>query len=112
MPQAYGSRRLAAFGPPDGELGPRPADGLGRGGKNRRIPIGKSAVHWLQRYLSVRRQFGNEGKPELFLHRGRPLTRQMAWSIIKAYALQVGVPDISPHTLRHSFGTHLMQHGA
>jgi len=84
----------------------------GKGSKERRIPIGKSAVHWLQRYLLVRKQFGHEGKPELFLHRGRPLTRQLAWSIIKAYALQAGVPDISPHTLRHSFGTHLMQHGA
>jgi integrase/recombinase XerD len=84
----------------------------GKGSKERRIPIGKSAVHWLQRYLAIRKQFGNEGKPELFLHRGRALTRQLAWSIIKEYAAAAGVPDISPHTLRHSFGTHLMQHGA
>ena len=84
----------------------------GKGSKERRIPIGKSAVHWVQRYLAIRKQFGNEGKPELFLNRGRPLTRQIAWSIIKAYAATAGVPDISPHTLRHSFGTHLMQHGA
>ena len=40
------------------------------------------------------------------------MTRQTAWAIIKTYAAQAGVPDISPHTLRHSFGTHLMQHGA
>ena len=84
----------------------------GKGSKERRIPIGKSAVHWLQRYLSVRKQFGNESKPELFLHRGRSLSRQTAWSIIKTHAATAGVPDISPHTLRHSFGTHLMQHGA
>ena len=84
----------------------------GKGNKERRIPIGKSAVHWLQRYLALRKQFGNEGKPQLFLHRGRLMTRQNAWSIIKAYAATAGVPDISPHTLRHSFGTHLMQHGA
>jgi integrase/recombinase XerD len=84
----------------------------GKGSKERRIPIGKSAVHWLQRYLALRKEFGNEAKPELFLHRGRVLTRQAAWSIIKTYAATAGVPDISPHTLRHSFGTHLMQHGA
>ena len=84
----------------------------GKGSKERRIPIGKSAVHWLQRYLAIRKQFGNEGKPELFLHHGRTMTRQTAWSIIKGHALTAGVPDISPHTLRHSFGTHLMQHGA
>jgi integrase/recombinase XerD len=84
----------------------------GKGSKQRRIPIGKSAVHWLQRYLGIRRQLGNEATPELFLHRGRQMTRQTAWTIIKTYAAQAGVPDISPHTLRHSFGTHLMQHGA
>ena len=84
----------------------------GKGSKQRRIPIGKSAVHWLQRYLGIRKQFGSEAKAELFLNRGRVLTRQAAWAIIKTYAAQAGVPDISPHTLRHSFGTHLMQHGA
>lgn len=84
----------------------------GKGSKERRIPIGKSAVHWVQRYLAIRKQFGSEAKPELFLHRGRALTRQIAWSIIKTHAATAGVPDISPHTLRHSFGTHLMQHGA
>ena len=46
----------------------------GKGSKQRRIPIGKSAVHWIQRYLGVRRQLGNEAKPELFLHRGRQMT--------------------------------------
>ncbi len=84
----------------------------GKGNKQRRIPVGKSAVHWLQRYLAVRKQFGNDGKFELFLHRGKRLTRQTAWALIKKYAALAGVPDISPHTLRHSFGTHLMQHGA
>ena len=84
----------------------------GKGSKQRRIPIGKSAVHWLQRYLGIRKQLGSEAKPELFLHRGRQLTRQAAWAIIKTHAAHAGVPDISPHTLRHSFGTHLMQHGA
>ena len=84
----------------------------GKGSKQRRVPIGKSAVHWLQRYLGIRKQMGNEAKPELFLHRGKKITRQTVWSVLKTYAAQAGVPDISPHTLRHSFGTHLMQHGA
>src|SRR3989441_9798402 len=85
----------------------------GKGSKQRRIPIGKSAVHWLQRYLGVRKRLGNEARPDLFFGpRARPLTRQTAWSIIKTHAACAGVPDISPHTLRHSFGTHLMQHGA
>jgi integrase/recombinase XerD len=85
---------------------------FGKGSKQRRIPIGKSAVNWLQKYLSVRRQLGQEAKPELFVHRDRRMTRQTAWAIIKTHAAHAGVPDISPHTLRHSFGTHLMQHGA
>jgi len=84
----------------------------GKGNKQRRIPIGKSAIHWLQRYCAVRKQFGNQNKPELFLHRGRAMNRHDAWRIIKTHAAAAGVPDISPHTLRHSFGTHLMQHGA
>jgi len=83
----------------------------GKGSKQRRIPIGKSAVHWLQRYLAIRDRSGSN-QAILFLNRGRGLTRQLAWSIIKTHAASAQVPDISPHTLRHSFGTHLMQHGA
>jgi len=84
----------------------------GKGNKQRRVPIGKSAIHWLQQYSRLRKQLGSEAKPHLFLHRGRALTRQDAWAIIKKHAAKAGVPDISPHTLRHSFATHLLQHGA
>jgi integrase/recombinase XerD len=84
----------------------------GKGNKERRIPVGKSAIHWLGQYLRVRKRLGSESKLHLFLHRGRALTRQIAWSIIKTHAARAGVPDISPHTLRHSFATHLLQHGA
>ena len=84
---------------------------FGKGSKQRRIPIGKSAVHWLQRYIGVRNRL-DSNSPILFLNRGRALTRQLAWSIIKTHAAKAEVPNISPHTLRHSFGTHLMQHGA
>lgn len=83
----------------------------GKGSKQRRIPIGKSAVHWVQRYIAVRDRLGSNN-PVLFLNRGRALSRQVAWAIIKSHAVTACVPDISPHTLRHSFGTHLMQHGA
>ena len=84
----------------------------GKGNKQRRVPIGKAAIHWIQKYLSVRQRLGSESKPHLFLHRGRVMTRQTAWAIIKQHAATAGVPDISPHTLRHSFATHLLQHGA
>jgi len=84
----------------------------GKGSKQRRVPVGKSAISWLQKYAQVRRSLGSETNPNLFLHRGRALTRQTAWSIVKTHAERAGVPDISPHTLRHSFATHLFQHGA
>jgi len=84
----------------------------GKGNKERRIPVGKSAIHWLRQYLRVRKRLGSESKPQLFLRHGRALTRQIAWSIIKTHATRARVPDISPHTLRHSFATHLLQHGA
>ena len=83
----------------------------GKGSKQRRIPIGKSAVRWLQRYIAARDRLGSNN-PILFLNRGRALNRQLAWSIIKTHAATAGVPHISPHSLRHSFATHLMQHGA
>ena len=84
----------------------------GKGNKERRVPIGKAAIHWIQKYLTVRKRLGSQLKPHLFLHRGRALTRQTAWMIIKQHAATAGVPEISPHTLRHSFATHLLQHGA
>jgi integrase/recombinase XerD len=84
----------------------------GKGSKERRVPVGKSAIHWLQRYASLKKTYGQSPYPNLFLHRGKPLTRQNAWSIIKRYADSAGLSDVSPHTLRHSFATHLLQHGA
>ncbi len=84
----------------------------GKGSKERRVPIGKSAIHWLQQYSAIRAGYGKPTSPNLFLNRGKPITRQFAWSMIKRYANKAGVKDISPHTLRHSFATHLLQHGA
>ena len=84
----------------------------GKGNKERRVPVGKSAIHWLQRYAIVKVGYGRSPYPNFFLQRGKPLTRQMAWSLIKTYAEQIGLQNVSPHTLRHSFATHLLQHGA
>ncbi|HUE84037.1 MAG TPA: site-specific tyrosine recombinase XerD [Pyrinomonadaceae bacterium] len=84
----------------------------GKGSKERRVPIGKSAIHWLQQYLAVKAAYGQATSPFLFLHHGRPMTRHHARLVIKRYAASAGVKDISPHTLRHSFATHLLQNGA
>lgn len=84
----------------------------GKGSKERRVPLGKSAIHWLQQYLAIKAGYGKSTYPNLFLHRGKPFTRQLAWAIIKGYAEQIGISNVSPHTLRHSFATHLLQHGA
>jgi integrase/recombinase XerD len=84
----------------------------GKGSKERRVPLGKSAIHWLQQYASVKAGYGKSSLPHLFLQRGKPFTRQLAWSMIKRHAERVGIKNVSPHTLRHSFATHLLQHGA
>lgn len=84
----------------------------GKGSKERRVPVGKSAIHWLQQYASVKARYGKAAYPNLFLSRGKPLTRQFAWAMIKTYAANIGLQNVSPHTLRHSFATHLLQHGA
>ncbi|HEY6233279.1 MAG TPA: site-specific tyrosine recombinase XerD [Pyrinomonadaceae bacterium] len=84
----------------------------GKGSKERRVPVGKSAIHWLQQYAAVKAGFGQSRYPNLFLHRGKPLTRHVAWAMIKSYAETIGLQHVSPHTLRHSFATHLLQHGA
>ncbi|HAF13410.1 MAG TPA: site-specific tyrosine recombinase XerD [Blastocatellia bacterium] len=84
----------------------------GKGSKERRVPVGKSAIHWLQQYTAVKAGYGKTPYANLFLHRGKPLTRQFAWAMIKGYAEKIGIQNVSPHTLRHSFATHLLQHGA
>jgi len=84
----------------------------GKGSKERRVPVGKSAIHWLQQWVAVKEGSGRPAYPNLFLKAGKPLTRQAAWSIIKKHAATAGISGVSPHTLRHSFATHLLQHGA
>lgn len=89
----------------------------GKGGKDRLVPVGENALDWIGRYLHDARPVLAKGRtPDaLFLsNRAAGMTRQMAWTIIKKHALAAGIPakKISPHVLRHSFATHLLNHGA
>ena len=86
----------------------------GKGQKDRLIPFGESAEHWIRAWLVLRPGFRAKG-PELFVgQRGEPLTRQHLWRLLKGYARTAGLrPEgVSPHVLRHAFATHLLDHGA
>jgi integrase/recombinase XerD len=88
---------------------------LGKGSKERVVPMVALAVEKLQLYLSQGRPRLLQGRPSpyVFLNRrGGKLTRQGFWKILKNYARELGVRDLSPHTLRHSFATHLLSRGA
>lgn len=89
---------------------------LGKGSKERLVPMGEEAQHWLERYLAeVRPEFDRSGRSEtVFLTaRGAGMTRQAFWYRVKAHARAAGIRQaISPHSLRHSFATHLLNHGA
>ena len=85
----------------------------GKGSKTRKVPLGKSAVEWLKSYLVVRRKKENIENQNLFVGSlGKSLSRQEIFSLVKAYGEKIGRGDISPHTLRHSFATHLVQNQA
>lgn len=82
----------------------------GKGSKQRIIPLGRSALGWLQKYLKRRNDLPGD---HLFLdERYGGLTRQSVWKMIKIYAERSGLRNVSPHTLRHSFATHLLERGA
>lgn len=89
---------------------------IGKGNKERLVPMGEVAAEWIQRYqLQARGEIlGEQKTPDLFVtQRGAAMTRQMFWHTIKAQAFRAGIHvPISPHTLRHAFATHLINHGA
>lgn len=88
----------------------------GKGSKERLVPFGEIAHDWLRRYLADGRAEILQGQVSdaLFVTaRGGPMTRQMFWKLVKAYAVRAHVTaPLSPHTLRHAFATHLLNHGA
>ncbi|NGQ94658.1 site-specific tyrosine recombinase XerD [Brevibacillus sp. SYP-B805] len=89
---------------------------LGKGSKERIIPLGSMAIEIVRQYIEVGRPKLLKEKQEtaLFLnHLGKQITRQGFWKIMKRYARQVNIrTEITPHTLRHSFATHLLENGA
>lgn len=86
---------------------------IGKGSKTRRVPVGSSAIEWLGRYMAARRKTDDLDVPELFVSEvGRRINRRTVYSMIKAMAQAAGLEDVSPHTLRHSFATHLVQNRA
>jgi len=90
----------------------------GKGGKQRYVPVGRYAVKALDAYLvrgrpALAGRAARKASPAVFLNaRGGRLTRQGAWGILREAAVRSGKPDVSPHTLRHSFATHLLDGGA
>ncbi len=93
---------------------------LGKGNKERLVPFGEVASLWLARYLAVARPelLAGQATQDLFVstrgaHAGSAMSRVMFWMIVKKYARQAGITvPLSPHTLRHAFATHLLNHGA
>ena len=89
---------------------------LGKGGKERIVPLGEQAMSWIERYLKDARPdlLGPRQCETLFVtRRGAGMSRQAFWQNIKRYAVQAGIESsLSPHTLRHAFATHLLNHGA
>lgn len=89
---------------------------LGKGNKERLVPIGEQAMEWLENYTDDARMDILAEKQSDFLFvtkRGSGMTRQAFWYVIKRYAKKVGIKKhLSPHTLRHAFATHLLNHGA
>jgi len=89
---------------------------MGKGGKDRLVPLGAEAAHWIERYMQSARPelAGTRVSDALFLTgRAQPMSRQAFWQLIKKYAIIAGVQaPLSPHVLRHAFATHLLNHGA
>jgi integrase/recombinase XerD len=93
---------------------------MGKGSKERLVPFGEEARQWLERYMTQARpgMLGSRQTEDLFVTTSGPkpgtgMSRVMFWSLVKRYAIEAGITaPLSPHTLRHAFATHLLNHGA
>lgn len=85
---------------------------FGKGKKERTIPFGRSAALAIRNYIATKPTSLTTANSHLFISHARPLTRQFLWTLIKRYGAIADLEHISPHTLRHTFATHLLQHGA
>jgi len=89
---------------------------MGKGSKERLVPMGEEAVDWLQRYIAHSRPdlaAGASARQLFITRRGKAMTRQAFWYRLRHYAVKSGINKaLSPHTLRHAFATHLLNHGA
>ncbi|MBI1806940.1 MAG: site-specific tyrosine recombinase XerD [Ignavibacteria bacterium] len=90
---------------------------FGKGSKERLVPIGRSALQWIRTYVrDVRPTLSKKGSGHdvLFLNaRGKPMSRMAIWNIVRTYTLKSGIKkEVHPHTIRHSFATHLLEGGA
>jgi integrase/recombinase XerD len=85
----------------------------GKGSKERRVPLGREALSYLQKYLAVRARNDNLKNTLLFVSKaGKQMSRQDVYNLVQSCAEKCGLENVSPHTLRHSFATHLLQRGA
>nr|WP_101125288.1 site-specific tyrosine recombinase XerD [Neisseria meningitidis] len=87
---------------------------LGKGNKQRMVPMGQESAYWVERYYTEARPLLLKGRncDALFVSQKKTgISRQLAWMIVKEYASQAGIGHISPHSLRHAFATHLVRHG-
>ncbi len=108
---------LAGLRTSDLDRGARLVRVMGKGSKERLVPMGEEAQHWLERYLAEGRPAlaGKRNLVPLFLDgKGETVSRQQVWVLVKQLAARAGIDPskVSPHGLRHSFATHLLNHGA
>lgn len=88
---------------------------IGKGNKQRIVPLGQEAAYWIERYAAEARPqlLKHKACDEMFVSQKRTgISRQLAWMIVEKYAEAAGISQLSPHGLRHAFATHLVNHGA